>query len=1166
MNALNHPAGLRRRPCFARLPFLFRPIPLRRLLLLGLALALALPGANPVLAQEGGTGTITGRVQNQATGDYLGNARVSLAGTNRSVTTTDGGFYTLTNVPVGPAAVEVTYAGLEPQTATVTVGPGVAATQDFHLGRPGETTVVLDTYTVQSTRETSASMIAVNEQRNHGNITSVVSTEEFGTQVDKNPGEFLKWLPGVDVETFANNIVGVSVRGLGSANTELLFDGLPQASMNAEAVGRSFEVQFASAADISRVEIRKLPLPQDSSNALGGAINLVRRSAFEYSKRQVKYQVIFAADGEDFTFRNIDGPKDQLRDRWRPNWELKWTEPLSSNFGFAVTVGKNDNIANTHWTIPGFNRGSAANNALVKAALDAGQTPPNIPSIFTPAVSSPLNHNAPLRQGKKYGSIRFDWRATPELTFGYSFNYTKGFKEVADDIRYRWNAAATGSGNAVRAFDDTNSLGRVGGGAIFHDNPLWRDINAPTLTNTFDATWKKGDWEIKGSAVWSRSDYDYRDTSHGFFNSTSVANVTGLVNIPHTGVGAGTANPIPLTVDFHGITPLNFGSVEAFTTASGKTSTNIADFTVPVAWDQNSATRIGGARSRPGDSHEIVTAFKFYADRQFNLENPLSIRLGFDYTEKFRNRTYDSLAWRFVGKDGIPNSIDDSTTLIAADKLKARPDSFFGFPGSERISLSKLHDLFEQNPTWFQFDEARSARLSLTQNPKYDLRETILAPYGQFNWQLFKNRLKLTGGVRYEDNTGKAHGLKIDNSAALLKYADGSSVHVGDLDAAGQPLVKNLGSSTSVNYVLLNANALPATRLGAPVFNAAIQAAGNADRAAGRTTDTGTNLGRGSLLATQTIYTAKGAYQKGGNDNFFPSLHTTYDFSDNLVLQVGYAKTQAQNRFDRSVIPQNEITENSLNSTTGTQALGRIRMRNKDLKPWTGDNLEARLSYYTKQGGVFGVGLFRKYIHDFQREIISAPLTEEQAADLAENSPELGLGLDAAGFELQTFQNVGNAKVDGAEFEMRQSLDPFLPHALRGFQFFGTASYTNLKGQPAGGDFNGLSDYRITTNLGYRSRRFSANFGYIRNGPRTTNGAVTSNGLVGEQVNLAQNLYSFKVEYRVNKWANFFISGENIGDEARLAVQRFDEQPADRSFTTSNSFGITYTFGITGSF
>jgi hypothetical protein len=193
---------------------------------------------------------------------------------------------------------------------------------------------------VQSTRETNAAAIAVNEQRFASNIKSVVSTDEFGTIVDKNPGEFLKWLPGVDVEYFANNIVGVSVRGLGSVSTEVNFDGMPTASANAEGVGRGFEIQYASASDIARVEIRKLPLPEDSSNALGGSINLIRRSAFEFSKRKIDYSVLLTSDGEEFTWDKMDGPKDRLRNRWRPNWELKWTEPLSKDFGFAVTLGQ----------------------------------------------------------------------------------------------------------------------------------------------------------------------------------------------------------------------------------------------------------------------------------------------------------------------------------------------------------------------------------------------------------------------------------------------------------------------------------------------------------------------------------------------------------------------------------------------------------------------------------------------------------------------------------------------------------------------------------------------------------------------------------------------------------------------------------------------------------
>ena len=56
--------------------------------------------------------------------------------------------------------------------------------------------------------------IAVNEQRVSRTQKSVISADQFGTIVDSNPGELLKWLPGVSVEYFANNIVGVSVRGV----------------------------------------------------------------------------------------------------------------------------------------------------------------------------------------------------------------------------------------------------------------------------------------------------------------------------------------------------------------------------------------------------------------------------------------------------------------------------------------------------------------------------------------------------------------------------------------------------------------------------------------------------------------------------------------------------------------------------------------------------------------------------------------------------------------------------------------------------------------------------------------------------------------------------------------------------------------------------------------
>ena len=1123
------------------------------------ALALALASPGPLPAQES-AGTITGRVLNSVTGDAMGNARVAIKGTSRSTQTDPGGFYTLSNVPAGEVTVEASFTGFEPQAATVTVGAGLAATQDFAMSGRGvvrdAAVVQLDQYVVRSTRETNASMIAVNEQRNASNITSVVSTDEFGTTVDKNPGEFLKWLPGVDVETFANNIVGVSVRGLGSVNTEINFDGMPVASMNAEAVNRSVEVQYASAADISRVEIRKLPLPQDSSNAIGGTINLVRRTAFEYSKRQIAYQFLLAGDGESLS-RKIDGPKDKLRERFRPNWEIKWTEPVSKTFGFALTLGQNDTIANTHWSLPGWSLGSSANNTFAEAEIAAGRAAPtDRASIFNPAMRNPLNHNAPLMQGKNYATARVDWRPTPNLTLGYTLSYTQGWKQVADDIRYRWDTAATGSGEVARYNDATRTDGRLGGGAIFHDNPLWRDIDAPTISNVIEATWKKGAWEVAARGVWSLSQYDYEDVSKGFFNSTSVSNVSGLPNIPHTGVGAGTANPISLTVNYRDADYWGPKTIEAFTTATGASSTSAAAYNIPVNWWDNDVIRIGGARSRPGESKEIVTAAKLHVKREFDLAVPLNVQLGFDWSERFRNRRYDSLAWRFVGADGVANSADDSAALIAADNLPRRPDANYGYPGAERISMSKLYNLYVANPNWFQFDPERSAVLTATQNAAYDLTETIAAPYVQFDTQVLEGRLRLTGGVRYEKHEAEARGLLIDSSAAYMKYADGTPVRLNDRDASGNARVSNLGTSTNVNYVLNGSAAdLPATRSGAPVFLPHIQAAGNALRAAGRTTDTNTNLGRATLAWSSAVYKIKGATGETELDNYFPSLHAVYSITPNLLLQVGYARTQARNRFDRSVIPNDEI--NDTPQTSG--ALGRISLRNENLRPWLGDNYEARLTYYNATGGSIGVGGFYKRITDYQISDVTDPLSAEEIA-------QWGYGPEYAGYEVSTMFNAGTADINGAELEFRQNLDQFLPDALHGFSIFGTLAYTNMSGQPAGGDFSTIRDKRYTLNIGYRSRKLSANVGYIMNGEQINNGNITSNGRSGEQVTVPQHMFEFKVEYSVNRWASVFFQGANLSDELRAREDRYAGRPTAQSMGSSNTFGIIYTAGITGRF
>src|SRR4051812_41901278 len=85
------------------------------------------------LALAQGAGTVTGRVFNPATGEYVRNAEVSVQGGSATAITEVGGYYTLTNVPAGDAILSVRYTGYDLATAKVNVTPGGTATADVNL-------------------------------------------------------------------------------------------------------------------------------------------------------------------------------------------------------------------------------------------------------------------------------------------------------------------------------------------------------------------------------------------------------------------------------------------------------------------------------------------------------------------------------------------------------------------------------------------------------------------------------------------------------------------------------------------------------------------------------------------------------------------------------------------------------------------------------------------------------------------------------------------------------------------------------------------------------------------------------------------------------------------------------------------------------------------------
>ncbi|MFZ9839869.1 MAG: carboxypeptidase-like regulatory domain-containing protein, partial [Opitutaceae bacterium] len=137
-------------------------------------------------AAEGG---LEGRVLNARSGEYLGNARVTVTGGALEAFTDADGRYRFPRLPAGRVEIRATFTGLPPATGVTEVVAGRTAVFDLSLGAPGGGTVRLDQFVVGASREMDAAALAINEQRHAPNVRQVVATDEFGHVAEGNVGE-----------------------------------------------------------------------------------------------------------------------------------------------------------------------------------------------------------------------------------------------------------------------------------------------------------------------------------------------------------------------------------------------------------------------------------------------------------------------------------------------------------------------------------------------------------------------------------------------------------------------------------------------------------------------------------------------------------------------------------------------------------------------------------------------------------------------------------------------------------------------------------------------------------------------------------------------------------------------------------------------------------------
>lgn len=1017
-------------------------------------------------AQE--TGSVQGRVLNVGSGRYLNNAKITVEGTTIETYTNQYGDYRLNNIPAGEVKVRASYTGLDEEMVTVNVPAGDVATYNFELtsrSRYGEDkTLVLDTFVVESQREYEGDALATNEQRHAPNVMVVMSSDSFGTINEGNPGEFLKYLPGITVDYVAADVRTVSVRGFASQFTNVYWDGFRMTSSASGSSNRIFEFEQVSINNTSRTEVAKMPTPDMPSDSLGGTVNFVSKNAFERRGAQFNYRLYLNANSENLDFKKTPGPDSDENFKILPNFDFDYTLPISDRFGIVITgLSSNQNVEQHRWQ-------TTRNHA------QAGANPGN------PYLQQWQLQDGPKTTNRASLGVKADWKMTDTQTLSVAVqnNYYKTFFGNRNlNFNVGTTATSTPSGRNPLIWGPdfvTSAYGR----AAVTQGSSHRDKLGNTFAAKITHEYKNGDWTINNGVFAAKSRTWYRALGRGHFSNIGTMLVdeqtVSAFGIDHDSL-------IWVARDANG-TPIDTG--------------NLGNF------------RINTLRDDPVDGFAKMVQARGDVERQFRFSFPFSMKIGYDVREETRDNRRRTNDYTFIGQDGVANTADDNAAPFL-DTVYFNQDPFWGYGPIQWVNPNLLAQTFADHPEWFRLGtgsnqtgvQAETARI----NGSERISERVTAGFIQFTGQLFNNKLGFVTGVRYEKTNDQGEGVLFNPDNVWQRNADGSYTD-GDPLAGGIQRVRRADAGTTGSLQEL------------------------------------------ALIRQERAYKADRSY-----DDLYPSLHLTYNITNDLLVRLAYAKTFGRPDYAQ-IIPNTSINEDDTDPINNP---GTITVRNTALKPWTGQNYDLSVEYYFKEGGLFSVGAFTKDLSDFWA-------TRGGTLDAALAS-ELGLDERYVGWAVSTTINGGDAKIEGFEINFIRPLT-FLPGWGQYFTIKANGTKLNLSG-PNATDFRGFIEETGNFNIGFNKKPFSANLTFNYRG-RQKNAAQT-----GGQYGSTNGFYEYYAprtfvdvsgEMKITKNMSVFAGVRNLFNKQQV-LQRYNAAtPIYAQNYRFEEFGIAMSVGVKGSF
>ncbi|CAN7468262.1 TonB-dependent receptor [Massilia sp. LjRoot122] len=994
-------------------------------------------------------------------------------------------------------------AALAQETTQPQAAPAAPASQGAADSAPPAAAVVH----IAGTRQSVAS--AISRKKNAGTVSDSIVAEDIGQFPDKNVGEALSRVTGVQLSRDFGEGTQVAIRGVEPDLNRVEINGMSVLGTSGGA-GRGAELRELASELIGSIDVYKGITADMTEGGVGGTVQVTTRKPLDFKKPTIGTSIA----AEHSTSRGGVQPRGNL---YMADKYLDGKLGLMANFVYDKVLTQNDYARNTSWR---FIQDWDASPEKTVNSIDPAVAAVGSAAACATSGLSAAQQTACRSQWFDYspGIARYGiWtrdhkRSSGEVTAQYAFS-----KEFNAYLTYQANtqsqrlndrnfgtdfASATRLANSGRApvYNAATGVPSAAGactaptGATPGMVVANHHVTEYVVGSCLFAAGQGGQGAFSTSARDFQLDIDSRYASSGFNFKRGALEVVGLLGTSKS-LYDSNSNSVVLTQNAPGLK-----------VALGPDS--IPRFSFPAGYSPDSPTSYVQAQLQYRPSETENKEHQAKLDFKYRLATPFFTKAWFGVqARKASSEQYNGGGYLASNGANLNSTADDINVRGANVNQTAVYDPLYtGSAQRPNDTQSFINSSFSTR----YLNAAQMAAL-------------VSAVQGRSPGTFFSGYDKVSGlpsgwmspvyanAAPFFDTTNFNH--------AYLRNAPGS-----DGNMYAQIPAFAIDERIAATYLRLDY----ATQLMGK------EVEGNVGVRYTRTRDRSTGLARysvrtatapGASTFTDVVISNSVATVENTYNDVLPSFNGAVWLIDNkLVTRVGWAKAMARPRMD-FLAPNATCIRGSGNPQFGGDGNDDCTAGNPDLKPYRSTNTDLSFEYYPGQDSQLSLAFFKKDISSYVMERV---LT--RGVDLFKNG-EL--------FDVTQPVNGEGATTKGVEIAGRTALT-FLPGWLSGFGI--DANYTRMNYKYASGTerlnvldntvlpYPGMSKNAYNLSLWYDQGPINARVAYSYRDRFFTG----NNDVSGNPVFEAKTGYlDAKIQYRYNDNITFALEGKNLTDEVK---------------------------------